>query len=134
MNSSDKLAEGNYVGSALSFGVSLLDLFTLGAANKYKIGSVAVVLGVERIIVTNTAKSQRLNHIFGNPEHSLEILVKKFSSKEKALKAGELNPNAKGILPKVGKMLNVNGINVNMIGGLVKDGKVIISSLSRKGL
>jgi hypothetical protein len=37
-------------------------------------------------------------------------------------------------LPSVGKVLNVNGVNVQMIGGKVVNGKVIISSLSRQGL
>jgi len=68
---------------------------------------------------------------FGSEEKAF-IAVEKVANQ--ALKAGELVPNAKGILPSVGKILNVKGINVQMIGGKVVNGKVIISSLSRQGL
>lgn len=89
--------------------------------------------------------ANRLNHIFGKSEHALEGLVTKFGSQEKAfnavqnaanqaLKAGKLTPNTQGILPKVGEIINVGGMNVRLIGGKVENGRVIISSFSRKGL
>ncbi|WP_020404499.1 RHS repeat-associated core domain-containing protein [Gracilimonas tropica] len=89
----------------------------------------------------------RLNHIFGKSEHALESLVMKFGSQEEAfkavqtvaneaLKAGKLTPNARGILPSgnLGNIINVRGMDVRLIGGKVEDGKVILSSFSRKGL
>jgi len=95
--------------------------------------------------LSKLAKLNKLHHVFGKSAHALQDLVLKFGSEEKAfiavekvanqaLEAGELAPNAKGILPSVGKVLNVDGINVQMIGGKVVNGKVIISSLSRLGL
>ena len=92
-----------------------------------------------------TVAANRLNHIFGKSEHALENLVTKFGSQEKAfnavqnaanqaLKAGKLTPNAEGVLPSVGEILNVGGMNVRLIGGKIKDGKVIISSFSRKAI
>ncbi len=53
-----------------------------------------------------------------------------------ALKAGKLTPNAKGILPSgdLGNIINAGGMNVRLIGGRVENGKVILSSFSRKGL
>ena len=89
----------------------------------------------------------RLNHIFGKPEHALESLVTKFGSQEgaynavqnaanQALKAGKLTPSPKGILPSggLGNIINVGGMNVRLIGGRVENGQVILSSFSRKGL
>ncbi|OCB71797.1 RHS repeat domain-containing protein [Flavobacterium crassostreae] len=48
INSSDKMGEGNYAGAAADFGVGVLDLFTLGAANKYKVGSEVVIGSAEK--------------------------------------------------------------------------------------
>ena len=94
-----------------------------------------------------TISVNRLNHIFGKTEHALESLVSKFGSQEaayatvqkaanEALKAGKLTPNSKGILPSgdLGNLINVEGMNVRLIGGRVENGTVIISSFSRKGL
>jgi RHS repeat-associated protein len=89
----------------------------------------------------------RLNHIFSKSEHALESLVSKFGSQQhafnavqhaanQALKLGKLTPNVKGILPSgdLGNIINVGGMNVKLIGGRVENGRVIISSFSRKGL
>lgn len=57
IESSDKLGEGDYLGSALSFGVGVLDLFTLGTANKYKTGTAGVVAGVEGITAKSASKN-----------------------------------------------------------------------------
>jgi len=47
-----------------------------------------------------------------------------------ALRAGLLKPGANGVLPGVGggAVLNVNGVNVQLIGGRVMDGVVHIGS------
>ncbi|EJL64498.1 RHS repeat domain-containing protein, partial [Flavobacterium sp. CF136] len=47
IDSSDKMGEGDYLGAALSFGAGVMDLFTLGTANKYKTGTAGVIAGVE---------------------------------------------------------------------------------------
>lgn len=91
--------------------------------------------------------ANRLNHIFGKPEHALDDLVKHFGSQNnaynavqdaanQALNSGKLKLYAKGILPSgnAGNIINVGGINVRLIGGRVVDGKVVISSFSRMGL
>ncbi|GMQ30636.1 RHS repeat-associated core domain-containing protein [Algoriphagus confluentis] len=90
--------------------------------------------------------SNRLHHIFGKSEHALEGLVEKFGTEAKAfeavqkaanlaLKSGKLTPNSIGILPSgnSGNVINVGGLNVRLIGGRVENGKVVISSFSRKG-
>ena len=145
IDSSDKIGEGDYWGAASSFGIGVLDLFTLGYASEYRLGTEAAVTTTEKIAATNVAKANRFNHIFGKSEHALESLVQKFGSEEKAFdavqkaankafKSGQLEASVNGVLPKVGAVINVNGMNVRLIGGLVKEGKVIISSFSRKGL
>ena len=98
-------------------------------------------------IIKGATTANRLNYIFGKSEHALEGLVQQFGSQKKAynavqksahqaLKNGLLTPNAKGILPSgnAGNIINVGGNNVRLIGGRVVDGKVILSSFSRKGL
>ncbi|SDA79698.1 RHS repeat-associated core domain-containing protein [Algoriphagus alkaliphilus] len=95
----------------------------------------------------NAISANRLHHIFGKSEHALESLVKKFGSEAKAynavqkaadlaLKTGKLTPNANGVLPSgnLGNIIDVGGMNVRLIGGRAENGKVIISSFSRKGL
>jgi len=47
IESSDKIGEGDYFGAALSFGAGVMDLFTLGTANKYKTGTAGVIAGIE---------------------------------------------------------------------------------------
>jgi RHS repeat-associated protein len=50
LDSSDKLVEGDYVGSALSFGLGLLDLFTLGQASKYsKASATALAVAIPKV-------------------------------------------------------------------------------------
>jgi len=88
----------------------------------------------------------RINHIFGNPQHALGGLVRQFGSREKAFNAvqnaankalldGNLTPNAKGILPSgdACNIILVGGTPVRLIGGRVDGNNVIISSFSRKG-
>lgn len=74
-------------------------------------------------------------------------MVKSFGTEEKAddavqkaannaLKQGKLTPNLKGVLPNGnnGNIINVAGKDVRLIGGKVENGRVILSSFSRKGL
>jgi len=112
-------------------------LLTLAA----RVPFVARLLG-PAIVATN-----RLNHIFGDPSHNLGGFVKAqgseraaFAAVQKAansaLAAGKLTPNAQGILPSgnAGNIIKVGDTAVRLIGGRVIDGKVQISSFSRKGL
>jgi hypothetical protein len=102
---------------------------------------------VKELVSEAEVLNNRLNHIFGKPEHELENFVAKFGSQEKAYDAvqsaankalleGKLTPNAKGILPSgdMGNIINVQGMNIRLIGGRVENGQVILSSFSRKGL
>ena len=90
--------------------------------------------------------ANRLHHIFGKSEHQLGSLLAKFGGNQEkaflavqkaateALQSGKLAANSQGILPKVGEILNVSGVEVRLIGGKIENGQVIISSFSRKGL
>lgn len=70
---------------------------------------------------------------YGSQEAAFEAVQ---SSANKALAEGALTPNASGILPSgdLGNIINVEGMNVRLIGGRVEGDQVIISSFSRKGL
>jgi len=52
------------------------------------------------------------------------------------LKNGKINSNVNGILPggDAGNIIHVGGKAVRLIGGRIEDGKIILSSFSRKGL
>ncbi len=89
----------------------------------------------------------RLSHIFGKAEHALDDFVKASGGQEKAfariqdaanhaLKEGKLTVGRNGVLPggDAGNLINVGGSQIRLIGGRVVDGKVTISSASRKGL
>lgn len=92
-------------------------------------------------------RSNRFIHIFGKQEHALDDLVQKFGSEQDAydavqkaandaLKEGKLTPDKDGILPNGdnGNIIDVDGMDVRLIGGKVENGKVNISSFSRKDL
>ena len=94
-----------------------------------------------------TPLSNKLNHIFGKPEHALDDFVKQSGGQEQALqriqdaanvalKNGLIKPGPNGVLPRgdAGLIIDVGGTQIRLIGGLVKDGVVYISSASRKGL
>jgi len=102
---------------------------------------------VEKVTINSASKANTFNHIFGKSEHALDGLVQKFGTREKtfnavqkaankALNSGSLTPNAKGILPSgnIGNIIKMGGTEVRLIGGRVQNGKVILSSFSRKGL
>jgi hypothetical protein len=89
----------------------------------------------------------RLHHIFDKPEHALDDFVRASGGRERALlriqeaadaalRDGLIKPGPGGVLPvgNDGFILNVGGIQVRLIGGRVVDGRVEISSVSRKGL
>jgi len=137
--SGDKLNQGDYVGAAVDWTLSFIELCTLGFSSQLNFGEAFVG---KTIVSTN-----RLHHIFGDSEHLLENLVTKYGSEEKAfnavqkaanqaLKSGRLIFNADGILPTgdMGNIIKVGDTEVRLIGGRIQDGKVIISSFSRKGL
>jgi len=99
--------------------------------------SLLAARGAARAVDPNT-----LNHIF-RPGHNLDGLVRAsggstegaFNAAQQAanqaLREGLLAPGANGVLPGAGAgaILNVNGVNVQMIGGRVIDGAVHIGSL-----
>ena len=117
---------------------------TMGAGT---ISNASKTSAVSKSLSGTSTSANRLNHIFGKEEHALDGIVKQYGSQEKAyhavqkaaneaLKSGKLTPNAKGVLPTgdSGNIIQVGKTNVRLIGGLVKDGKVVLSSFSRKGL
>jgi hypothetical protein len=145
------IVEGSESGSNTQLGIGIvslgIDAFTFGEGGSVFKGAIGA--GGEQIL-KNEAEIialNRLNHIFGKSEHALEGLVTKYGSQESAfmavqnaantaLKAGELTPNLKGILPNgnLGNIINVGGMSVRLIGGRVVNGEVILSSFSRMGL
>jgi RHS repeat-associated protein len=121
-------------------------------AQALRLGSLAKLFQLRRgvqlttdVLETTAIDANRLHHIFDDAEHALEDLVTEFGSEEKAynavqdaaneaLESGKLTTGENGILPKEGEILNVGETKVRLIGGRVIDGKVRISSFSRKGL
>ena len=94
-----------------------------------------------------TANANKLQHVFGKAEHGLEPLVKAAGSREKAYQSvqeaankafqeGRLRPNEQGVLPggNGGAILEVSGVNVQMVGGRVVNGEVKIGTFSRRDL
>ena len=81
MDSGDKLAEGDYWGSASSFGIGLLDLFTLGAANDYKVGTDAVVATAEKATEKTAIEASNGLKINGFVKHSLNRAIGDFVRK-----------------------------------------------------
>ena len=125
----------------------VLTIIPVGRVFKIVGKSIKFIRATRIAKAANIAKANRFNHIFGKAEHVLGSLVKRFGSQEKAyvavqkaanraLKKGNLTPNAKGVLPSgdAGNIINVGGMNVRLIGGRVVDGKIVLSSFSRKGL
>tara|TARA_B110000285_G_scaffold235604_1_gene318577 strand:+ start:902 stop:4846 length:3945 start_codon:yes stop_codon:yes gene_type:complete len=100
---------------------------------------------VRTIKGTPKVPQNKLNHIFKNPRHALDDLVTKYGSENaaynavqkaanQAAKNGGLTPNSLGVLPSgnAGNIINVGGLNVQLIGGRIIDGIVKLSSFSRK--
>ena len=122
-----------YTGAGMAFGV--MNVLTLGE------GTVAT--GVAKGVASATAKElNQIAHVFPRVEKNLDGLVTASGGSElnalravqnaadKALIEGSLVSNAKGILPGngVGTVLNVNGVNVQLIGGRVVNGRVELGS------
>jgi len=93
------------------------------------------------------ADLNKLNHIFGKPEHALDEFAKALGGREQAFQAiqnaanrafreGKLVPGPNGVLPggDAGILVDVAGTQVRLIGGRVVNGVVQIASASRKGL
>jgi hypothetical protein len=89
----------------------------------------------------------KLHHMFDNPEHALDDFVRASGGREQAflrieeaanaaLRDGLLKPGVDGKLltGNEGPIINVGGTQVRLIGGRVLDGRVVISSASRRGL
>jgi hypothetical protein len=94
-----------------------------------------------------TIDPNRLNHIFGKPQHALDAFVRASGGREQAfmriqdaanaaLREGKLTVGLTGILPHgdAGNIIDVGGTQIRLIGGRVVDGVVEISSASRMGL
>ena len=90
----------------------------------------------------------KLNHIFGDPAHRLDPLVRATGGSpeaayravqqaaNQALTAGRLSVGPGGVLPggQQGAVLNVLGVKVQLVGGRVVDGVVRIGTFSRRFL
>jgi RHS repeat-associated protein len=90
----------------------------------------------------------KVNHVFGEASHKLDDLVRASGGSQEAayravqeaanlaLRQGKLLTGPNGILPggQAGHVLRVNGVNVQLVGGRVVDGKVHIGSFSRRFL
>ncbi len=127
-------AGGAVLGAGRLVGESAYAAWTRAAAFAAE-ESGSIVLG-KQVVDPN-----RLNHIFGNPKHLLDDLVGAFGGdRAKAFQAvqsaannaiGKAVPNASGqILPSAGPVLNVNGVLVQLSGGVVVGDTVTISSFS----
>jgi hypothetical protein len=106
---------------------------------------------VAKTVGTNTERAvnpNKLNHIFGDASHKLDDLVKVSGGSQTnafnavqdaantALKEGRLSVGPNGVLPggQAGAILNVNGVNVQLVGGRIINGEVQIGSFSRRFL
>jgi len=92
--------------------------------------------------------ANRIRHIFGNRAHRLEPLLAAFNGSREnafdavqqaanqALRDGRLVAGPNGVLPggRVGAILDVSGVQVQLVGGRVMNGEVQIGSFSRKYL
>jgi hypothetical protein len=136
-------------GNALPNGVGVPPVGNIGKAAKAasniddaaRIGSAAA--NTERSVNPN-----KLEHIFGNALHNLDDLVKASEGSQAnaftavqdaanaALREGRLTVGLNGVLPggQAGAVLNINGVNVQLVGGRVVNGEVQIGSFSRRFL
>ena len=92
--------------------------------------------------------ASKIEHIFGNASHNLDALLDVSggsrqaafdalqTAANRALANGELKPSSNGVLPgsQSGAVLNVNGVDVQMVGGRVVDDTVELGSASRRFL
>ena len=89
----------------------------------------------------------RLHHIFDNSEHALDDFVRTSGGREQAFlrieetanaafRGGLIRPDSSGMFPvgNAGPIINVGGTQIRLIGGRVIDGRVVIATVSRKGL
>jgi hypothetical protein len=98
-------------------------------------------------VIRSAVDPNKLKHIFGNPQHALDDLVKAHGGESEAFRAiehaankalakGKLSIQSNGVLPgkDAANIIDVNGIPVKIIGGRVENGTVRIGSVSRKGM
>jgi RHS repeat-associated protein len=87
------------------------------------------------------AEQQKSHHIFGQGKHKMDPLVDRFGSQEQAYlkldaaakqayRNGDLNLGANGI--NTGTRISVGGVEVDLVGGRVIDGKFVLGSASRR--
>lgn len=107
------------------------------------LGTVGKVANTARVVNPN-----KLEHIFGNTSHNLDALVTASGGSQAnafnavqdaanaALREGRLTVGPNGVLPggQAGAILNVNGVNVQLVGGRVINGEAQIGSFSRRFL
>jgi len=93
--------------------------------------------------VAPTERENKIHHIFGKPEHNMDALVDKYGSIEKAMdalddaadtayKSGKMNINKNGINSTT--RINVGGIQVDILGGKVMDGRFSLGTASRRDI
>jgi RHS repeat-associated protein len=105
------------------------------------------VLASTFMVTNGRIMNARFIHIFDKPKHDFSSFLAKYETQEDAFNAiqkaadealanGKLTPDARNVLPKgdLGNIIDVDGMDVRLIGGFISDGKVVISSLSRYGL
>jgi filamentous hemagglutinin len=119
-------------------------------------GTIKIVKAVDKVedvatVVANTARivnPNKLEHVFGNVSHNLNDLVKASGGSQvnafnavqdaanAAFREGRLTVGPNGMLPggQAGMVLNVNGVNVQLVGGRIINGEVQIGSFSRRFL
>ncbi|MBO9458093.1 hemagglutinin repeat-containing protein [Labrenzia sp. R5_0] len=89
------------------------------------------------------AEQQKSHHIFGQDKHKMDPLVDRFGTQEQAYleldaaaqqayRNGDLNLNANGINTET--RISVGGVEVDLVGGRVVDGKFVLGSASRRDI
>jgi RHS repeat-associated protein len=104
-------------------GSALTSVARFATAYASRLTTSATAAEMTRRVVSD---SNRMNHIFGNPGHKLDGLVRAFGSTDKVvgavsravLSAGKLQTNANGVFSVVVK---VGGQNVEVRGRVIKD-------------
>ena len=138
---SKNLAAGEY-GPAVVDGLGIVADF-IGAI----LPGVPGVVGIGLSITENTSASskiaQKANHIFNNLEHKMGSFLEKYKSEEEALQAiqkaaqdalesGKMNIREDGV--NTVTRVNIDGMDVDIVGGREIDGSFEIGSASRRDI
>lgn len=94
-------------------------------------------------IASESKEANQIRHIFGQAKHKMDAVIEKFgnpekardaidSSAQKALSEGKLNLNEDGVNSVT--RVNIDGIDVDLVGGKVVDGKFELGSASRRDI